>query len=186
MFSLSGEPRRRLGVWLFISLAARSPGCHPVEGERGRGATIMVLGIDRMEGDRKGGFESTQNMTPTRGIRAPSPRRKPDSATLHGILFLDPVLLAWKEKMNPEAELSLLIHTVSSFMTKLKGPNPMNLLLHGEPRMLFFTFGKQEPAWKNTKALGPGGSVTRSSLKLLARCDYLATPPAVHSRDGFP
>ena len=55
-----------------------------------------------------------------------------------------------------------------------------------ELRVSFFTYGKWEPAWKNTKALGLRGSVTRSYLKLLARCAYLATPPAVHSRDRLP
>lgn len=185
MFNLSGEPGKRLGVWLFISLAAHIP-CLPSRGGReGEKGTCHGAGGGENGRRWKRRFWRHPNVNPTRGISTPSPRQKPDSATLPVILFVDPVLLAWKGKISQEAEPSVPIHTASPLMTKPKGRNPMNRLLHWEPRMLLFTFGKWEPAWKNTEALGPGGSVPRSYLELLARCAYLAAPPAVHSRDGF-
>lgn len=122
-FNLSGEPQRRTGVWLFISLAARIS-CLPLHGgRRGRRATTG-LG----PGETEKGPESIQNHFPNANpageIRAPSPRQKPNSASLYVILFLHPGLLAEKGKMSPGAETPSLMHTASSLMTKQRDGIP--------------------------------------------------------------
>ena len=126
MAKLSRQPRSRLGVWLFISLAAHISCLPPSHGGREGEQGNMGLGLERSERTS----ESIQNHSPganlTREIRAPSPRQKPVSASLPGVLFLHPAQLAQKGKMSPGTQTAVLMHTAGSLTTK---HTPIDLLL---------------------------------------------------------